>query len=86
MTGFKIESALQLCSRVRHPSRTERKHIRGVGTTTSFLQLNACVGVTHYIMRKNLIWRKFNLAIFYDFPNRQIKVPAKFSGYTVYHL
>ena len=43
------------------------------------------MGVTYYIMRENLIWREFNLAIFYDSPNRQIKVLAKFSGYTVYH-
>ena len=28
-------------------------------------------------------WREFNLAIFYDSPNRQIKVLAKFSRYTV---
>ena len=28
-------------------------------------------------------WRKFNLAIFYDSPNRRIKVLAKFSCYTV---
>ena len=38
-----------------------------------------------YVMRENLIWREFNLAIFYDSPNRQIKVLAKFSGYTVYN-
>ena len=42
------------------------------------------MGVTYYIMRENLIWREFNLAIFYDSPNRQIKVLAKFSGYTVH--
>ena len=41
------------------------------------------MGVTYYIMRENLIWREFNLAIFYDSPNRQMKVLAKFSGYTV---
>ena len=35
----------------------------------------ARMGVTHYIMRENLI--------FYDSPNCQIKVLAKFSGYTV---
>ena len=34
-------------------------------------------------MRENFIWREFYLAIFYDSPNRQIKVLAKFSGYTV---
>ena len=38
------------------------------------------IGVTYYIMCENLIWREFNLAIFYDLPNRQIKVLAKFSG------
>ena len=56
VTGFKSpdKSALQLCSRVRYPSRTERKHVRGVGTT-SFLYLNARVGVTYSIMRENLI-------------------------------
>ncbi len=41
------------------------------------------MGVTYYIMRENFIWREFNLAIFYDSPNRQIKVLAKFSSYTV---
>ena len=41
------------------------------------------MGVTYYIMRENLIWWEFNLAIFYDLPNHQIKVLAKFSGYTV---
>ena len=35
-------------------------------------------------MHESLIWRKFKLAIFKDSPNRQIKVLAKFSGYTVY--
>ena len=39
------------------------------------------VGVMDYIML--YYWREFNLAIFYDSPNRQIKVLAKFSGYTV---
>ena len=43
----------------------------------------ARVGVTYYIMRENLIWREFNLPTFYDSPNRQIKVLAKFSRYTV---
>ena len=44
---------------------------------------NPCarVGVTDYIML--YYWREFNLAIFYDSPNRQIKVLAKFSRYTV---
>ena len=28
-------------------------------------------------------WREFNLAIFYDSANRQIKVLPNFSGYTV---
>ena len=31
-------------------------------------------------------WREFNLAIFYDSPNRQIKVLAKFSRYTVFNV
>ena len=39
------------------------------------------LGVTDYIML--YYWREFNLAIFYDSPNRQIKVLAKFSRYTV---
>ena len=39
------------------------------------------VGVTDYIML--YYWREFNLAIFYDSPNRQIKVLAKLSRYTV---
>ena len=34
--------------------------------------------------RTNFIWREFNLAIFYDSPNRQIKVLAEFSSYTVF--
>ena len=76
--GLQIEGALKLCLRVRCPSRTERKHVRGVGTTTSLLWLNAHVGVAYYIIRENLIWRFFN-----DSPNRQIKVLAKFSGCTV---
>ena len=38
------------------------------------------VGVTDYIML--YYWREFNLAIFYDSPNHQIKVLAKFSRYT----
>ena len=58
--------------------------VRGhqVSTFHTCIQL-ARICVTYYIMRENLIWREFNLAIFYDSPNRQIKVLAKFSGYTV---
>ena len=40
----------------------------------------ARVGVTYYIMRENLNWREFNLAIFYDSPNRQIIVLARLYG------
>ena len=36
-----------------------------------------CYGLHYY-------WREFNLAIFYDLSNCQIKVIAKFSRYTVY--
>ncbi len=39
VTGFEFpdRECLKLCLRVRYPSQTERKHVRGVGTTTSFL-------------------------------------------------
>ena len=40
------------------------------------------VGGMHYV--RFYYWQEFNLAIFYDSPNRQIKVLAKFSRYTVF--
>ena len=75
-SSLQIESALQLCSQVRYPSWTERKHVRGVGT---FFLVAAYARGCHVLHNA---W-EFNLATFYDSPNRQIKVLAKFSGYTV---
>ena len=46
------------------------------------LRRDMCMGVTDYSMF-NYYWREFNLAIFYDSSNRQIKVLVKFSCYTV---
>ena len=40
------------------------------------------MGVADYNML--YYWREFNLVIFYDSPNHQIKVLAKFSRYTVH--
>ena len=45
---------------------------------TLTIRARGCYGLYHA-----LLWREFNLAIFYDSPNRQIKVLAKFSRYTV---
>ena len=39
------------------------------------------VGGKHYVTF--YYWRDYNLAIFYDLPNHQIKILAKFSRYTV---
>ena len=87
MTGFKSPDRERFtalfASSTSFPGREETRTWSG---NNNFFLVAECarVGVTYYIMCENLIWREFNLAIFYDSPNRQIKVLAKFSGYTVY--
>ena len=67
------------------PDREETRAWSGNNFLVARAHVAVCarVGVTYCIMRENLIWREFNLAIFYNSPNRQINVLAKFSGYTV---
>ena len=87
VTGFKSPDrgrfTALFASSMSFPDREETRTWECEQQVYFFLVADVRVGVAYYIMRENFIWREFNLAIFYDSPNRQIKVLAKFSGYTV---